>query len=763
MGGTLLAVLALAAAQEPPAKPPIDTTIDAGDGVAWQDGDTTVTFLTGTVRVKRTDFDLQASRALVWRRKGSKTPIDAIYAEGNVIFTQGQQQLRAERFYHSLAEDKGVIVELRGKGYSADLKQTFHIAASLARMTALGKLEAHDASITSCPYAVPHYHLGIERMDLEGESPRARRGPGDLWPFQGANIDVSPVTVEGLGAPFFFLPGLHLGTWAKEFPLRSIQYGNTSRFGHTLETDWGVKLRRNDDQGKPRTLVDVRAEVDYREKRGWGGGLDVEYGWRPAGYTGFLDTYFLYDQGRDLDVEFELKFPPLEQEERGKSHAFHRHDLDDHWRYELEAYWLSDRSFREEFFRKEFKEDKEPESAAYLRWIDGPWGAYLLEKHRLNDFQSQNEYLPRLDVWLQPVPAVGEGPDTFYVSQRIDVAHVRRRFDEDLHLPAVETWRADSTSELLVPIDLHVLVLSPFGEYRATAYEDDLQGEHEVRSMWTAGARLVASAHGTFPEAGLPTLGMRGLRHVVEVEARYANVIDARGGGTDVFQFEEVDALGEFEEAALELRQRFLTKDAEGKPFEFLSAVAEIEFYPDSDRDARGPSISNVEDPFHWIGLAPEDAAGTFARRHWSNLHYGVDFRPRSFFSLAGAGEWNPVTEHEEVRETSLLLRPLEGLSMAAGHTFVRGVTDAWSAQVAWAVTPKWSAAVSVQYDFKVEEYISQNLVLSRDFHDFLLQLVVERDFARDDERVYLTFVPKFLSLGSKFKSAIPDPSAGKP
>ena len=73
MGGIVLTLIALSAVegllpagmQDPPAKAPLETVIDAGDGVAWQDGDTTVTFLTGNVRVKRTDFDLQSSRAVV--------------------------------------------------------------------------------------------------------------------------------------------------------------------------------------------------------------------------------------------------------------------------------------------------------------------------------------------------------------------------------------------------------------------------------------------------------------------------------------------------------------------------------------------------------------------------------------------------------------------------------------------------------------------------------------------------------------------------
>lgn len=761
MGGSLLALLAALSGplQDPPKQPAGDTWIEAGDAIAWPEGDVTITFLTGLITVRRSDFELHASRAIVWRSKTSKLQLDRIYAEGNVIFARGKERLRAERFYYDLVESRAAIVELRGEGYSDDLGTGLFVAAEVARMTGEGVLEAERVRVTPCEFAVPHFHLEIARAELRGRNPRPRKeGEIDPFPFEKWDVDFDSIYTELGGAPFLFLPGLRLGSWMSDFPLRSLRYGNTSRFGHTVLSESGYRLRKADAEGKLRTVADFRGELDWREERGWAGGLDVDYSWRPSGLMGFLDTYFLYDQGRNLSVEFEQKFPPLEREERGKAHAFHRHDVAENWRYELEAYWLSDRSLREEFFEREFKENKDPETAAYLRWIDGPWGAYLLERHRLNDFQTQNEYLPRADLWLQPVPAIDEA-DVLYLSQRLDVAHVRRRYDEDLHLDRVEAWRIDSTSEATVPIDLRYLTLSPFGQFRATHYDEDLEGERETRTLWTAGGRVVTQLHGTFPGAELPRLGLRGLRHVMELEARYANVIDAREADNDLFAFEEVDQLNVFEEVALELRQRFLTKDERGKAFEFLSLTAEIEYYPDSARDTAAPFTSNVQDPFNWIGLAPTSGGGSFERRHWSNVHYLAEFRPKTFFSLRAMGEWNPVTRHEEARELAFGLRPLPGLELGASHTFVRSVTDAWTGTVSWAITPKWTVGAAVQYDFRTRQSISQDMVLSRDMHDFLLQLVVERDFGRDDDRIYVAVVPKFLGFGSKFKSAIPPPA----
>ncbi len=749
LGAALLAVAGLGFGQE--AKPPKPQDepfrIAFGNGVTWQEGEIKVIFMTGEVVLGKADFELTASRAMAWQRADQ---LEEIYAEGNVVFRQGTQKMRAERLYFNFAQNRAFIVDLRMRGTSKDIRnQSFYFTASEARMVAEGVLEAEDLSISTCTYGVPHYHISVKGGRLEGEGRRTPKGRQDIWPYQDWSLDIDRMYPELMGAPLLFIPGLVLGPWVREFPLRGLAYGRSSRFGNSVLTEWGARIRRPDPEGKLRSWGDLVAEVDWRQTRGGALGLDLKYDW--PGYLGFVDTYFLKDQGRDLDVSFDQRLEtedPLRREERGRAHAFHRHELDDQWSYELEAHYLSDRSLREEFFPREFREDKDPETAAYLRWADGNAGAYLYERHRLNDFQTQNEYLPRADFHLLHAPPFHNPSQDLYVTHRTDLVHIRRRFADDLRLESAETWRLDLSTEVSLPRDLGILQVSPFVQSRLTLFEDDLEGETELRSLWTAGGRISTQFHGTYPDARWDLVGLRGLRHVAEIEVRYANTVDSNLEAGEVFPFEEVDQIGEFEEVALRLRARALTKDAAGKPFEFLSGAMAIEHYPDSDRDTRGARADNSEPPFHWIALAPRASTGRFERRHWSNLHYQVAFQPRTFFSLAGAGEYNPVSRHEEVRELGVTLSPLAGLTASTSQTFVRGLTDAYSFAVSWTLTEKWMVSATAQYDFKIDEYLAQGLVVSRDYHDFLLQAVVERDFGRDEQRFYLTFVPKFLGLG---------------
>jgi lipopolysaccharide assembly outer membrane protein LptD (OstA) len=723
------------------------TVIDAANGTTLEDGDTTITYLTGGVSVRRPDSTLQAGRALLWRRKNSPEIYDEIYAEGNVIFTRGTQKMNCERFFYSNLKEAGAIVDVRLKAYSKELLSNFFAIAKEARLYAKeGKMVADDVRLSSCSYGVPHYHLSIDHATLLGgeqsaAAPKGRSGfsvmPDD-W-----IVDFDELVPEFGGIPLIYLPGLTVGPWLMNFPIRHVRVGHSRRFGNFVYTDFGSRIRIKDEKGKPRQWGDVDLKVDWRQVRGWGGGVDFNYKW--AGYVGYLDSYYLHDLGRRGGSAFDAQLPPLLHSDRGKVHWYHRHDLDEHWRYELEAYYLSDRSLLEEFFPSEFKEDKQPESAAYVRWLDGDAGAFLLTRYRFNDFLTQDEYLPRVDFNLLSHPILGGLADNIYLTERFDVVNIRRRFDEALLLPSEQTWRVDLVTQLNAPFDFRYFQVAPYIQYRLTYYEEDLVGDSRARNMWTTGTRVTTQIHGTHPDVAWERAGIRGLRHVVEVEARYGNNFFTSVDRDDLFPYEPVDQLDRFEEVAFEIRQRFLTKDAANKPFEFLGVMLGIEYYPDSLRDTTSSRTSNFVPPFNWIPVTSNPSTGVFDRRQWSNVFYEIQLTPRSLFSLSLSGQYNPETHSEEYREISFSFTPLEGFSGLLGQTRVKGVTDALSLGFTWALTPKWSISVFGQYDFKAGDYLRQEMVVSRDFHDFAIEAVYEREFTRDEDRFLVAFVPKFL------------------
>jgi hypothetical protein len=768
----LFAAAALARAQEPTVQERLrKSNVEAANAIRWEEGDVEIVFLTGGVTMKRPDMSLQAGRAMLWRNKDSKDQLyDEIYAEGNVIFARGPQKLTCERFFYSNLTKSGAIVDVRLKAYSKDLKSDFFAMATEARIRSRevevdGKKEerqelvAQDCKLSSCSYGVPHYHLSVKQATLlGGEQPAAdKKGRLGFAPFgDDWTVDFDELVPEFSGIPFLYVPGLAVGPWLMNFPVRAIRVGHSSRFGNFVYSDFGSRIRIKDDQGKERQWGDVVLKVDWRQVRGEAGGVDFNYKW--DGYHGYLDSYYLHDRGPSPGSTFDQQFPPLDHPDRGKAHWFHRQDIDEHWRYEFEVYYLSDNSLLPEFFPNEFKEEKEPETAAYLRWLDGDMGAFLLARYRLNNFQTQDEYLPRADFNLLSHPILAGLMDNVYLTERVDVVDIRHKYAEDLALASVDTWRVDALTQIATVFDFTYFQISPFIQNRLTYYEEDLAGDARVRDLWTGGTRLTTQLHATHSDFTWERVGIRGLRHVIEIEARYANNFSNNVPASELFPYEPVDQLDRYEEVAFEIRQRFLTKDGSNHPFEFLSCTVGIEYYPDSLRDTTSVNVNNFQPPFNWIPLTTNPSTGTFERRSWSNVHYEVALRPRNLFTVSAAGEYNPVTHAEEVREVGITVVPVERFTLSVSQERVKGVTDAFTLGMTWALTPKWTVSVFGQYDFRSAQYLQQELVLARDFHDFSVEAVFERDFTRAENRFLVAFVPKFLGKAGERRSHLYKP-----
>jgi lipopolysaccharide assembly outer membrane protein LptD (OstA) len=768
----LIAAASSAWAQEPTLQERLrKSNIEAANAIQWQEGDQDIIFLTGGVTMKRPDMTLQAGRVMLWRNKDSKDQLyDEIYAEGNVIFARGPQKLTCERFFYNNLTRRGAIVDVRLKAYSKDLKSDFFAMAKEARISSRetevdGKMEerqelvADDCKLTSCSYGVPHYHLTVDHATLlGGEQPAAdKKGHLGFAPFgDDWTVDFDQLVPEFSGIPFLYVPGLSVGPWLMNFPIRAIRVGHSSVFGNFVYSDFGSRIRIKDENGKERQWGDINLKFDWRQVRGEAGGIDFNYKW--DGYWGYLDSYYLYDRGRRPGSEFDQQFPPLDNPNRGKVHWFHRQDIDEHWRYELEVYYLSDSALLQEFFPREFREEKPPESAAYVRWLDGNMGAFLLARYRLNNFQTQDNYLPRADFNLLSHPILAGLADNVYLTERVDVVDIRHNTEQDLLINSVDTWRVDALTQVSTVFDLTYLQISPFIQNRLTYYEDDLAGDARLRDLWTGGVKLTTQVHATHSDFTWERVGIRGLRHVVEFETGYTNNFSNNVPASDLFPYEPVDQLDRFEEVSFQIRQRFLTKDASNKPFEFLTCTVGIEYYPDSLRDTTFANVNNFEPPFNWIPVLAQPNNGVYERRNWSNVNYEVALRPHNIFTITAAGEYNPETHAEEIREVGITVTPIERFTLAVGQERVRGVTDAFTLGMTWALTPKWSVSVFGQYDFRAAEYLKQELVVARDFHDFAVEAVYERDFTRAENRFLVAFVPKFLGKAGERRSHLYKP-----
>jgi hypothetical protein len=756
-------------------------------GLGQVEGPDVVWYFSGNVTATGPDMTVRADRMIVWipnEEDGEKPKKDRpedqdkkrlsirqLYAEGNLLYQRRDPKtlkleiLRVERLYYDFEVRRGYFLDFRSQSNVKRARTDVTMRAAEARLVADGKvgvIEGVDVVLSTCTFADPHYSVSFRSATAKWNLPE-KPGPLDFfpdWKTADPKFEVTSMSVQVWGIPVFFWPALTVSAAAfSAVPIKKVQGGRSSRFGLSVETDWGVKISKglvdslipwgtNDPLDDDETFGEFNWEVDWRQTRGWAGGLDPSWKWRDS--WGYLDTYYLRDDGPDPDNDFDRRFLPLESPDRGRARIFHRHEIGPTLRLELESSWLSDRNLLEEFFEKEFKEGKEQETVFYIRMLDGNLGGYFRQRNRILDFQTQLEYLPQARLVYLDQPVLPDLLPGLTYSQELEGAHLRQRFDDALPLENPSTWRFDTLNTLVYALDLGIVTLSPFAEARFTAYENDIFGDPDERFIATCGARMGTEFSGVH-DLTWDLVGLRRLRHIVQIEARYAAAIENDLSPSRLFPYDETDGRDNFRELALEMRNRFQTKVIDGeafRPHEFLEVGVRGEYYPNADRDTVGFNPNNFAHPFSPITLAPTDATKILRERKYSNVHWDVALRSTgNYFAATASGEYNPVDHQEEVREYGVTVRPREDLALHLGQVFIFDVTNAFTFGARWNITEKWRVTADTQYDYKTNDFISRKGSIVRDFHDFQLEVVFEEDVGRDERKFYVTFVPTFLRL----------------
>jgi hypothetical protein len=738
----------------------------------WKEGPFQVIFLTGGVTIVKGGDTLQADSVIGWAAAPAEAGaapaadldvvkrLDQVYAEGNVRFSRpGRGTTMADRVYMDFRRQEGVFLDFRIRMREPRSNQAMVIRAAEARQVAEDFFVAQSASITTCTYGTPHYDIVVRRLEFS-RHPDSGRGV----------VGVEDLLVRVDGTPIGYWPALSFDL-DEPLPLRRVAGGNTSRFGPTVLTRWGlpITLEKTDETGQPKKgrggrperdkWGDVTLDVDFRDKRGWGVGPDLKYKWHDE-YEGFLDTYYMLDRGRNMSNTFDQDLElasPLRNEDRGHVHDFHRHQLSETWRLDTEVNYISDRDFLFEFFPREQREEKQPESYVSLRGLYDNWGLVLLERNTLNDWQSQVEYMPHVSVAgiAQPVwPEVLPGLLFFTTTQADDV-----RWHQDFQAPpgAVpddRIWRLDSANELWYTLHLGPLNLAPFAGARWSAFQETLDGGgYQDRFIGTAGARAEIQAHRVYP-LDWDWAGMHNLRHVVSAEGRWTHNYTCTVPSRDLIAFDEVESADKFEEVALRLNQRFQTQvGPEGKRevVDFLWLHTACELYPDAARDTTVPRPQNTLAPFHWITLPLGSPGLDTPERRYSNLFVTALLAPRSALNIRLDEEYDLLNRRPAATETTAQVDVTSWMRLSAGYYMSHDVTETVRATALLHPTPRISFYAMYAYDILTRENTGMRFAAQWDLHDLYLDVLVNIDPIRDEKQYLAGVTPKFGKMRSLF------------
>lgn len=525
--------------------------------------------------------------------------------------------------------DSRFITPIKTKGEV--VRQFRPILASQDGKVILGptQIQADRSMVTGSRFASPGYRFESRSVDLTqlyeplinpytgrpALDPSIPGAPQD----KGWQIDARQ-NVFYLGpVPIFFWPRLLADTDDLDPPIHQLQYRFNNYFGHQVLTDWSmfklVGARR------PYFIDAWNLDLDYLSERGFAAGSEVgwagkdlignildPYNRRGLGrdvdrpYLGYFNVWGLYDQGidvlgsgravvtngppwserrfyRDRVPAFFDEFGNHEDHMRGRVLMRHMQSLlpsqapfDEDFRFQIEAAYVSDRHFLEQYYKRLFDVGLDQATLAYMIYQRENTALTVHGQANLLDWDTQSQFFPKVDYYRLGDSLFGD-LFTYYQNSGVDYANTHTAVEVNnpnvfSFLPfdpvsatsgPFRTGRLWTSHELDLPIDLGFLRLVPYVQGQLVGwdnqYQDALppltlfptlpeqayirgpQGAMLGRAWGAAGGRLNLMAWRVFPEVESELLNLHGLGHKinfdVDFRTTYSNVDIGRIGVQD--------------------------------------------------------------------------------------------------------------------------------------------------------------------------------------------------------------------------------------
>jgi lipopolysaccharide export system protein LptA len=743
--------------------------------------------------------DIATDRMIVWllsedaakATQGGTQPQTAqleLYLEGNVIVRQGGRTIEASEMYYDVARNLAVINQAEVRTFNELIKSPIIVRAEKMRQVAAHKFIAEQASVTTSRFGRPGYRAEVSQVTFEE------------FPKSGAASTSEPTFDLGLGGtpepgtgrritgvdnyfyiddiPLFYWPYLDASLDDINTPLKQVKFRQDRIFGTQILTTWNMYEVLGFDSPPAGTKWDLH--LDYLSDRGPAAGSEFEYHGHdlfgiPGPYWGMLDSYWINDEGKDTLGGTRKNLEP-DKQDRGRLLFRHRHELPNDLSLIAEVGYITDRNFLEQYFERQWEEDKDQETLLYLKQQRDNWAWTALARHRLLDFVTTTEYLPQLDFyWLGK--SLWDDKLTYFTHTSGGYLHSRPGdFVPDPLGLGHNGGRFDTMHELDLPFYVGPVKVVPFVLGRATAWSDVLDFDSEGRAYGQAGARFSLPLSRVYPCVENEWFNLHGMAHKIDFDIEYSYA------DTDV-SFSKLPLYDELEDDAEQaFRQRFIVRDYAG--------VLPAELDPQRYAIRRGLMTSaETLDELHVLraGIRQrlQTKRGLPGRRRiidWMTLdlegayfpdqdrdNFGEDFGLLQYdyawhigdrTSILSDGWYETFDDGPRMWSIGLFLdRPPRG-SLYLGYRSLEPIgSSVASVSYNYWMSPKYVSSFVTSYDFGEDTNLGQTLVLTRIGADFVFRLALSADPLRDNYGISFELSPRLdpdVHLGSVKGPRIP-------
>lgn len=350
------------------------------------------------------------------QRRLLERSVRSAYLEGDVRVSLappdprlGEQRLEAERVYYDFVTEQAVLTRAILHTIEPTRQVPVTVRAAVIKQLAQGEWTAENAGVSTSKLAVPGYSLRTGRVYVARED--------TLDPARGTRtrFDARNALLDLYGVPVFWFPVAAGSVTERGFPLRRLQLENSGDFGFGVRSEWGL-LDLLGISG-PANL-DVGLYLDYLGERGPATGVNARYqggfihpaSKQPWTFQGGFDSYLVWDEGTD-NLGGERGGVAFDGELRGRVSWEHQHFFPGDWQLQSRANWVSDATFLEEWFPREFRNGDPADVSAYLKRQRQSEALTLLVQFQPNGLPTTADQLQEVTPLVDPALGVqGQRP-----------------------------------------------------------------------------------------------------------------------------------------------------------------------------------------------------------------------------------------------------------------------------------------------------------------------------------------------------------------
>ncbi len=733
--------------------------------------------------------------------------VTGVYLEGDVRVirtpanpgTEAEQRLTANRAYYDFTTDRAVLTDV--VLYTHDLKANIPIVVraqalrQLSRSESMQEFEATKTRLSSSTFHTPSYSIGASSAYI-----RQTETGSELYGTQ-TDIVAKDATFRFGDLPVFYLPAVG-ATVTERSALYGAQLHNSNAFGFGVNTEWG--LFESMGRLPPRDLS-ASYKVDYYSKRGPAGGIDAKYSGgfiertlEPWSFTGDLTAYGVYDHGEDVLGRRRFDLEREEDEFRGRVYWQHQHFFPGDWQLQLSGGYISDPTFQEEWFNRDYRTLPPRETSLYLKRQRDSEAITFLTSWQLNDFvtaadlaQEQFEVERPFEVGYRRVgDSVLDDSLTFFSANTVSALRFRQsnadpREDLGLRyspgLPSLGTpydighssasgavsedviYRGDFKQEIDWPFSIGKFRAVPYIVGRYTPYSEGIDGSGVERTYGAGGLRLTTSYWKVDDTVRSEVFDLNRLRHVIEPTLNLYAAAQS-SDPTDLYVYDEpIDNIRDISAMQWALYQRWQTKRGGPGAWRsvdvftlnlewnyFFNQPPEVEMNPIDARGMYFVTMPEASIPRRSVNMSAAWQASN-AVRVLGDAYYNTEHGNVARASIGFFANMAPqVTYYVGLRHVDAVTFEDRDGNRASDIT-INGMPLIFDKQdllifaADYALTAQYRLRIAESYDFAQDRNARSAISLIRKFDRFYIAVGMAMDHISDENSVYVNFWPEGL------------------